>query len=213
MGGAGSRSPWLVGLDLTLQHSLCLVGGQNQCEKQVWVPLRSCRTSCWRCQGVLWSPTGFLPPTIHFGFCLWLWVNRWGWVFPWSIFNPRLNLKRFQRSLQTIVSVTSKQILPLPPFVSPPLTPFILTQLEFEGLLVTSASRNILGSSLAPKQGSHPKSSCGGPGPPSFTLCVDSNIQEGQTDPGCCCQERKYLSFIPHLCVDSCCLLGPQGSM
>lgn len=154
-------------------------------------------------------------PSLHHSFWI-LFValgKQMGLGFPRSIFNPRLNLKRFQRSLQTIVSVTSKQILPLPPFVSPPLTPFILTQLEFEGLLVTSASRNILGSSLAPKQGSHPKSSCGGPGPPSFTLCVHPNIQEGQTDPGCCCQERKYLSFIPHLCVDSCCLLGPQGLM
>lgn len=142
----------------------------------------------------------------------------WGRVFPWAIFNPRLNLKRFQRSLQTIVSVVSKQILPLPPFVSPHaalIIPFILAQPEFGGLLVISALRNVLGLSPAPKQGSHPESSRGRPGSPSFKVCVciPRSRRDRQTDPGCSCQERKSLSIIPPLCVDSCCLLRPQGWM
>lgn len=77
-----------------------------------------------------------------------------------------------------------------------------------------------MGPSPAPKQGSHPKSSRGGPGPPFFKVYVciprsrrDRPIQEGQTDPGCSCQEGKSLSIIPPLCVDSCCLLRPQGWM
>lgn len=165
--------------------------------------MRSCRTSCWRCQGVLWSPTGFLPPHRSLGFSLWLWVNRWGWVFPCSIFNPRLNLKRFQRSLQTIVSVTSKQILPLPPFVSPHLPLLSSHNLNLRVCWLPLHPETFWVHPQLQNRAPTPNPPAGAPGPPSFSVCVHPNIQEGQTDPGCCCQERKYLSFIPHLCVDS----------
>lgn len=113
--------------------------------------------------------------------CVALGINRWGWVFPCSIFNPGLNLKGFQRSLQTIVSVISKQFLPLPPFVSPPLIPFILTQPGFEALLVTSEFHGHFGPSPAPKQGSHPKSSCR-EGLAPILECVCASLQPGGTD-------------------------------
>lgn len=163
-----------------------------------------------------WFPS----PTVPFRCCLWLWVNRWGWVFPWSIFNPRLNLKRFQRSLQTIVSVISKQISPLPPFVFPHLSLLSSHSLNLRVCWLSLPSETVWVHPQLQKQGSHPKSSRGPH--PSFCVCVciptsrrdrqrsrrDSQIQGAASRRGNA--SSHYPSF---LCVDSSCLLGPQGSM